>query len=122
MLKNLIKISAVALISTTFFVADLKAADEVKKEPVYVIITHPIAEMAHWQKVFNEHTPAHDKAGLKLVGIYKGVENPNEITIIFEEDDIEMAKAFLNDPVTAENMKKAGVTGKPEIRYMHKVE
>ena len=47
--------------------------------------------------------------------IYRGVEDPNDLTIEHDFDSADDARSFLETPRLAEIMSAAGVRGEPEI-------
>jgi hypothetical protein len=68
-----------------------------------------VADFAKWKEVFDSHAPAHRDAGLLLQGIWRGVEESNNVFFMFEVTDPEKARAFLSNPAAAEAAKTSGV-------------
>ena len=44
--------------------------------------------------------------------------NPNDLTLLFEWDDMERARSYMNSDELRKKMRQAGVMGAPEIQYL----
>ncbi len=83
-----------------------------------VLIKHTVADYAKWKAVYDADISFRNEAGLHLMGpIARGIENRNIVEIALAMDDIEKAKAFVNNPRLKEVMQKGGVTSAPNINY-----
>ncbi len=51
---------------------------------VTVIVQHEVKDFAQWKPVFDADEPNRAKAGVKLLGLYTSVKDPNDVTMIFE--------------------------------------
>ena len=68
-----------------------------------------VQDYSRWKKVFDSHTDAHRSVGLQLMGLWRSLEEPNNVFFLFEVTDVEEARAFLNDPESAEAGEVSGV-------------
>jgi len=68
-----------------------------------------VADYSKWKAVFDSHAQAHRAAGLKLRGVWRELENPNNVFFTFEVADIATAKAFIDNPAAADAAKTSGV-------------
>lgn len=50
------------------------------------------------EKVFDEDEPGRAAAGAKLVGLYRSVSNPNDVTLVFEAPDAGVFDTLMSDP------------------------
>jgi len=57
-----------------------------------------VADFARWQAVFASHEAAHRNAGLRLVNLWRSVEEPNNIFFLFEVASLDKAREFIGDP------------------------
>jgi heme-degrading monooxygenase HmoA len=71
---------------------------------------------------FDQHAATREAAGSKGGALYRNVENPNELFIVFEWDDLANARKFAESADLREAMQKAGVTGRPNIHFVEKIE
>jgi hypothetical protein len=86
---------------------------------VYLEVKHTVAEYAKWRVGFDDNESARRAAGATGVKqVYRGVEDPNAITIIMEWDKAENAQRFFADPSLREVMAAAGVTSAPEATFL----
>jgi heme-degrading monooxygenase HmoA len=89
---------------------------------VYLEVKHTVADYAKWRVGFDNHESARRAAGATGVKqVYRGVEDPNAITIIMEWDSAENAQRFVADPSLREVMAEAGVTSAPEAVFLQRV-
>ena len=88
---------------------------------VTAIIQHEVKDFAEWKKVFDADVPNVEKAGAKLVGIYRSVKNPNDVTMIFDAPNVELYDTLMSDPKRQEEIKRGGVIGVPVATFLNKV-
>ncbi len=88
---------------------------------VTVIVQHEVKDFAQWKPVFDADEPNRAKAGVKLLGLYTSVKNPNDVTMIFEAAGAEVLDAFMSDPHLQEAMKEGGVISAPVASVLNKV-
>lgn len=86
-----------------------------------VIVKHHVANYAKWRAVFNTDSAQRLAAGLHDHIIARGTADSNEVLLVFYMDDTAKAKAFARNPQLQEVMKKAGVTGKPDMNFIHRI-
>jgi hypothetical protein len=68
-----------------------------------------VADFAQWKAVFASHAPAHRDAGLRLMNLWRGVAEPNNVFFLFEVTSLDKAQAFISNPAAAEAGKASGV-------------
>ena len=67
----------------------------------YMLCRNQVADFARWRAVFASHEAAHRDAGLRLVKLWRGVEEPNHVFFIFEVASVDKARKFISDPEAA---------------------
>jgi hypothetical protein len=75
----------------------------------YMLCRNRVADFAKWKHVFDFHAEARHAAGFKLVRMWRGLDDPNNVFFLFEIADVERARAFVGSPEAAEIGKLAGV-------------
>ena len=85
------------------------------------IIRHEVENFTEWKKVFDKDVPNLEKAGVKLLGIYTSVKNPNDVTMIFEAPDACIYDVMMSDPNRQAEIKRGGVIGAPNATFLNKV-
>lgn len=68
-----------------------------------------VADFDRWRSVFDSHLRAHEDAGLRLVHLWRTVEDPNNVFFVFDLASVERARAFIEDPEAAAAGEQAGV-------------
>jgi hypothetical protein len=68
-----------------------------------------VENFSTWKKMFDSHARAHRDAGLHLMNLWRGIEEPNNIFFLFEVRDIDKARKFIDNPEAAEAGKVSGV-------------
>jgi hypothetical protein len=80
-----------------------------------VIVRHKVNDFVTWKRAFDAHAPARADAGLSNTRLYRSVDNPSEVIILFDTDDIAMAKRFVSSPELKSAMADAGVVDTPDV-------
>ena len=81
----------------------------------YLLVRHKVKDFKRWKAEYDTHGPAREKVGLKERCLLRNNKSRNETFILFEANDLARAKAFCASADLRAAMKKAGVTGKPEL-------
>jgi len=84
----------------------------------YLIVRHTVEDFATWKPVYDGHVKVRDEAGLKEIYLLRNIENQNDVTMLFEAQDLEKAKAFVESADTHDKMKESLVVGVPEIYFL----
>ena len=79
---------------------------------------HKVKDYAAWQPHFEADLPRQLAAGLHYMELNRGVDDPNELFIVFQVDDVAKARAFMRDPKLKDVMAQAGVTDEPTVYFM----
>lgn len=82
------------------------------------LIRHKVKDFDKWLPLYEAHDSARKASGLTELGLGRGLDNSNEVTVAFKTDDLQKAKDFSSSPGLKEAMQKGGVTGKPAISYI----
>jgi uncharacterized protein (DUF1330 family) len=88
----------------------------------YVLVRHTVADYATWKPLFDQHGEMRQQYGIKGGNLFRVANNPNELVILFEIEDPDQARAFMQSEGLRETMQRAGVTGPPEVFFLEKIE
>jgi hypothetical protein len=80
-----------------------------------VIVRHKVKDFAAWKNAFDAHASARGTAGLSNTRLFRSVDDPSEVVILFDTDDIGKAKQFIESPELKSAMAAAGVVDNPDI-------
>jgi hypothetical protein len=80
-----------------------------------VIVRHKVKDFATWKNAFDAHASARGTAGLSNTRLFRSVDDPSEVVILFDTDDIGKAKQFIESPELKSAMAAAGVVDNPDV-------
>ena len=68
-----------------------------------------VVDFIKWKAEMEGDAEAQRKAGMRLIHLWRSVDDPNLAFFVLEVRDVEKARAFLNPAAVAEASKAAGV-------------
>ena len=86
------------------------------------LVRHKVKDFAKWKPFYDEHGAARKAAGCKGARIFRTADNPNDLVILFEWDDLGKARQFAQSQDLREIMERAGVEGQPEMYFLQGIE
>lgn len=89
---------------------------------VYILIEHAVEDYETWKPYFEDHDDTREEYGQTGYRLFRGAEDQNDLSILFEWDSMENAQAFLEESDVRDLMEEAGVVGEPEITFLDEVE
>jgi len=84
---------------------------------VKVIIRHKVEDFGKWKSLYDEHASTRKEAGCQSDQVCQNGEDPNDVALSFDWDNIENFKKFAESEDLKDAMQKAGVVGKPDFYY-----
>ena len=84
----------------------------------YMLVRHKVADFSKWKRVFDSHSEAQQKSGLRLQNVLRNLDDPREVVLLFEVTDLEKARGFVNSPEVPGAKKQSGVIDKPDIYFL----
>ncbi len=88
----------------------------------YVLIRHKVTDYNKWKPVFDEHAATRRASGSQGGHLFRSADDPNELVILFEWNDLEAARQFVQTEDLREAMEKAGVADQPDMFFLDEVE
>jgi len=88
----------------------------------YLLVRLKVEDYAKWKPVFDEVRTWRMVSGLKSTRLFRSADNPNEIIVIREWDDLENARRFAQSEDLRKAMERAGVADRPDFYYLDEVE
>jgi hypothetical protein len=80
-----------------------------------VIVRHKVKDFAAWKRAFEDHASARGTAGLSNARLFCSADDPSEVVMLFDTDDIAKAKQFVSSPELKSAMTAAGVIDRPDV-------
>jgi heme-degrading monooxygenase HmoA len=69
--------------------------------------------------VYDEHGATRKAAGCKGTQVFRSSENPNEVLVLLEWNDLEPARKFAQSQDLREVMQRAGVADQPDVYFLN---
>lgn len=88
----------------------------------YLLIRHKVKEYSKWKSLFDEHGASRRTSGSKGGYLFRNANDPNELVIILEWDDLKKARQFVQSEDLRKTMERAGVVDKLDIYFLEEVE
>jgi len=87
-----------------------------------VFVTHHVKDFDVWRPFFDEEKDARNDAGIRLLSMYRGVQDPNEISILFEVDDLDVMNKLMSSDEMQDKVKESGVDSEIKVTIMNRVQ
>lgn len=88
---------------------------------LHVLIHHEVADYPAWKSVFEQALDWRQKNGERSYRIFRSASNVNDLTLLFEWESLESARAFLASDELKARMSSAGVKGQPRVEFLTEV-
>ncbi len=88
---------------------------------INVLIHHEVADYIAWKTVFDSDFDSRHKNGERSCRIFRSTGNVNDVTLFFEWESLEKARAFIASDELKQTMAGAGVKGAPRVDFLTEV-
>lgn len=95
----------------------LFSTEPVQAQEAWMIVTHEVDDFDRWKEVFDQALPIRRSVGEIASYILHTPDEPEVVTVWFEWDTIERARAWASDPALANGMIAAGVVSTPVFTF-----
>jgi quinol monooxygenase YgiN len=76
----------------------------------HVLVHQRIEEFDRWMEVFDGLAPARAAASCRSTALFRNLEDPHEVVVLFEFDDLARAREHMASPELRAAWQAAGVT------------
>jgi hypothetical protein len=83
-----------------------------------VIIHHMVKDYSAWRPVYDAHAQSRVSAGITNGRVFRGVEDPNDIMLVFDVGDVAKARTWSVSADLKFVMAQAGVSSRPAIYFI----
>ena len=80
-----------------------------------LFVRHTVADYSAWRKAYDAFDTQRRPLGVRAHGVYRLLENDNDVTAWHDFETPEQAKAFMASDALKNAMKNAGVQGAPSM-------
>lgn len=92
------------------------------KLKTYILVQHKVSDLQKWRKIFEKNDPRWETAGMRLMHLFHSAEDENEVTMIFEVDDIIMMQIHMKSGAVMSRMVDAGlIVGEVKFDILEKI-
>jgi hypothetical protein len=91
-------------------------------EMATMIVTHRVSNYDSWKSIYDKEADHRAKAGFISANVLRDAADPNKITVVLSNPNLDAAKKYAGSPDLKQTMQNAGVEGPPEIRFLEDVE
>jgi hypothetical protein len=82
----------------------------------YLLAIHKVADFTQWKQGYEASLKARQEAGLKERYLLRSTEDPHEVIMLHEVEDLQRAQTFTHSAELRERMQQSGVLGEPTHR------
>ena len=82
-----------------------------------LFVRHRVTDYAAWRRVYDDFRPTQTKLGVQAQAVYRGADDPNEITVAHDFASLDAARVFAGSPDLKAAMASAGVEGVPTVWF-----
>ncbi|MCH2525237.1 MAG: antibiotic biosynthesis monooxygenase [Dehalococcoidia bacterium] len=87
----------------------------------HVLVKFSVESYAKWRPMFNANESFRAQAGCQSAQVFRDGNNPFEILVLFEWDELENARKFSTSPELKAAMEESGVKGEAQFNFLHEV-
>lgn len=84
----------------------------------FVLVHEKVKDYASWKATFDGNSAMRANAGSKGGQVYQAADDPNEVVVLLEWDDLQRARDFAGSDELRQAMQRAGVEGTPHIHIL----
>jgi hypothetical protein len=84
----------------------------------YLLCRQRVTDFDRWKGVFDSHVAAQRDAGLSVQQVWRNLDDPNDVFMLFQVTDIAKARNFVTAPDVPEAVKESGAVGPAEVFFL----
>lgn len=85
---------------------------------INVLVRHKVENFDAWKVVFDHHAETRRQGGSQGVIVLRNLEDPTEVCVLMQWEDLASAREFASSPELKERMKQGGVLEAPDIVFL----
>jgi heme-degrading monooxygenase HmoA len=88
----------------------------------HLFVKHTVADYNAWKKTFDAFAETRRAGGEKSFQVLHPENEPNNLYLMFEWDNLANAQNFMNSSELKNAMQEAGVTEEPQISFLNELD
>ena len=105
------------LVISAYTALAVLSASAAWSQEAWMVVSHEVEDYDRWKEVFDQALPTRRAVGEMAFYIMHNPFDRNHITVWFEWDTMERARAWAADPALANGMSAAGVISTPVFSF-----
>lgn len=85
---------------------------------IRMFVRHTVRDYRAWRKAYNAFRSEQRRLGVRRQSVFRSTENPNDVTVTHDFENLRAAKAFVRSRELKEAMQDAGVRSRPAIWFV----
>jgi hypothetical protein len=85
---------------------------------INVLVHHEVSDYPSWKVKFDSALDFRHQHGERSCRVFHSAGNVNDLTLIFEWENLDQARTFMASDELKDRMAEAGVKGKPHIEFL----
>jgi quinol monooxygenase YgiN len=85
-----------------------------------LFVRHKVEDFGAWKAAYDAFDAERKTMGVTAHGVFQTEDNPNEVTLYHEFENMDAAKTFVGSARLKEVMESAGVVGPPDMWFTKK--
>ncbi len=85
----------------------------------HLLVRHRVEDYARWRPIFDETAGVRERYGSNGGQVFRSADDPTEVVMLFEVDDLGRAREFVGSDDLREAMQRAGVVDRPDILFLN---
>ena len=86
---------------------------------LYILVRHKVEDWDKWKPIYDEHGATRKAGGCQRTHVFRNDQDPNEVVILLEWDDLGRARQFYESEDLRQTMQRAGVTDQPDVYFLN---
>jgi hypothetical protein len=82
-----------------------------------MFVRHNVREYDAWRRVYDGVADIQEARGVRAEWVYQSVDDPLDVTVIHDFDDLASGKAYLEASDVRAAIEEAGVVGEPLVWF-----
>ena len=87
-----------------------------------LVVRHKVEDFAKWKSVYDDVQVMARNSGVKHARVLRSADNPNEVIVVEEFDEMGKARQFAQSEDLKQAMQRAGVSDQPDFYFVDEVD
>ena len=88
----------------------------------YLLVRHKVKDYSSWKSGFDDHASTRRESGSRGGHVFRSADDPEEVVVLLEWDDLDNARAFAESDDLRETMRRVGVIGRPDVYFLEEAD